>query len=934
MVGNKKHIIKNKLMKKLLLTLVFTSIILQVNAQNGQVYVYLSNYGSDAGLANSYLALMGAATVNSDTPPAVTSYTSNTASPLYKFKSGELGNSSITLAGSGNTATLIASGSGSDVDSILEGLGQISTSGVGQIIIVFPADAGMTVPTSITDSFDYNNNPDGTAVAISNVDTNDFYIRGGALHSITLDTPHLGFSEWYVYGAQSMTAIESSLQIRLVEANGCYEELMSPFYEVSGNCDPGIFISEIMYNSPGTDDEWIEIYNNDGLDIDISNWTIEYSGGTFTFPSSTTISNDAHLTIALGSNGDGVYNNLNPFIPDFNNLFGSPSNTDVKDINDTDNLGDDSGIITLKNVNGDIIDLVDYDDGDYPITDGVDGHGRSYEFVNYFQNNSNTNSNWQASFLIGGSPKLKKAEYWDSSLGDSNNLTILNYENIFIYVSDYIINDITINPGGSLTITRGSLTVNNNFTNNGTVTLNSDADEFASIIVGGTSSGDITYNRYVNTVGTDEWDLIGSPVDGLSINSFVTTNTTGTATLAQNGSAYAVGVYDNANDTWTNYTTSTVGAAGNFNIGKGYQMATTSGATMTFTGTIATSNQTQSIINSFNSGGSRWNLVANPYPSYLNANTNTHPTNNFLSINSGVIDSNYSALYGYNADGSGYTIYNNTSGATYIAPGQGFFIAAASSTAADLSFTEDMKTTTGDDDFIAGRLSNTNSEFYLKLYENENFIAETKFYFDVDLIPGLDIGYDAGALNQSTAIASRLVEEDQGIAMGINAMGSNSFDGTTIPLVVNKDDGVTFRISLEAATIPEETEVYLEDTQEATFTDLRAGDFTLTPQSELSGMGRFYLRIGNTILGNEEVEESYISIYKSKAENYIIIEGLANVNKANVKLYNLLSQELLSRDLETNISSQKIPTDGLTTGVYVVKLLVNGNTITKKVIIN
>ncbi|MDC0902825.1 LamG domain-containing protein, partial [bacterium] len=146
-----------------------------------------------------------------------------------------------------------------------------------------------------------------------------------------------------------------------------------------------------------------------------------------------------------------------------------------------------------------------------------------------------------------------------------------------------VANNITVDSGGSLTIAKNSdLTISGNFTNNGTVTLNSDADEFASIIVGGTSSGDIIYNRYVNTQGSGEWDLIGAPTDGLSISSFVTTNST---PLATSGSIYAVGTYDNSNDTWTNFTTSSVGAAGNFDIGRGYQMATSSGATMAFTGT-------------------------------------------------------------------------------------------------------------------------------------------------------------------------------------------------------------------------------------------------------------------------------------------------------------------------------------------------------------
>ena len=176
-----------------------------------------------------------------------------------------------------------------------------------------------------------------------------------------------------------------------------------------------------------------------------------------------------------------------------------------------------------------------------------------------------------------------------------------------------VANNLTIESGGSLTVAKNSdLTLSGNFTNNGTMTLNSDSDEFSSIIVGGSSTGDIVYNRYVNTVGTGEWDLIGSPVDGLSINDFVTTNS---SVLATNGSAYAVGYHDNTDDSWTNYTTSTVGGAGNFDTSRGYQMATSSGATMAFTGSIATTDQTQSIINNNGNGngGRRWNLVANPF---------------------------------------------------------------------------------------------------------------------------------------------------------------------------------------------------------------------------------------------------------------------------------------------------------------------------------
>ena len=519
----------------------------------------------------------------------------------------------------------------------------------------------------------------------------------------------------------------------------------------------------------------------------------------------------------------------------------------------------------------------------------------------------------------------------------STNVTISSGQTLLIENSTAAAaRTVTVDNGGSLTIAKNSdLTLSGNFINNGTVTLNSDADEFASIIVGGSSTGDIIYNRYTNTVGSGEWDLIGSPVEGLSISSFVSTNST---PLATSGSIYAVGTYDNSDDTWTNYTTSSVGAAGNFDIGKGHQMATSSGATMAFTGTIATTDQTQSIINNDGNGngGRRWNLVANPFPSYLNANNNADGTNNFLKVNldSGVIDASFSAIYGWDADGSGYTIYNHASAATYIAPGQAFFVAAASSSAANLSFTEAMQTTTGGDDFITSSVTELNSEFYLKLYEGENFIANTRFYFDSNLTLGLDPGYDAGAYDQSMALLSRLVENDQGVGMGINAMSTESFEQTTIPLVVNRTAGTAFRISLEGVTIPEDVQLFLEDTQAQTYTNLRTEDFILTPENELSGMGRFYLRVGNSSLGVNDTEESYVRVYKPNNSDYITIEGLVNVQKARIKLYNLIGQEIINKTLSNNQTNYRISTQGIPHGVYVIKLQFERSEITKKLIIN
>ena len=54
--------------------------------------------------------------------------------------------------------------------------------------------------------------------------------------------------------------------------------------------DTVVVFNEINYNpvTAGEDGEWIEIHNQNGIDVDISNWRL--SGGVeFTFPNNTVI---------------------------------------------------------------------------------------------------------------------------------------------------------------------------------------------------------------------------------------------------------------------------------------------------------------------------------------------------------------------------------------------------------------------------------------------------------------------------------------------------------------------------------------------------------------------------------------------------------------------------------------------------------------------
>ena len=127
----------------------------------------------------------------------------------------------------------------------------------------------------------------------------------------------------------------------------------SHIVEISDNEIPKIVINEINYNSIGADDEWIEIYNAEGSDVDISGWIIENNtnsfNGTFTFPSNTIISSGQYKTIAFGSDGDGNFNDENPFTPDFTNL--AVNNvSEIADTNDTGHISDVRSTFYYKNL--------------------------------------------------------------------------------------------------------------------------------------------------------------------------------------------------------------------------------------------------------------------------------------------------------------------------------------------------------------------------------------------------------------------------------------------------------------------------------------------------------------------------------------------------------------------------------------------------------
>ena len=129
-------------------------------------------------------------------------------------------------------------------------------------------------------------------------------------------------------------------------------------------------------------------------------------------------------------------------------------------------------------------------------------------------------------------------------------------------------------------------------------------------------------------------------------------------------------------------------------------------------------------------------------------------------------------------------------------------------------------------EFVTSAPMLTTYALFIKLYHGNTEQADTRFYFQNGLTLGLDPGYDAAAPDQDSALSSRLLQEGQGINFAINAMGIDAAFGVAVPLVINQNQGQSFRISISQNTLPENVNVYLEDALYGTFTQLQGEDLS------------------------------------------------------------------------------------------------------------
>ena len=433
-----------------------------------------------------------------------------------------------------------------------------------------------------------------------------------------------------------------------------------------------------------------------------------------------------------------------------------------------------------------------------------------------------------------------------------------------------------------------------------------------SLILSGGSVGDITYEV---SIADTNWYLVSSPVVGEQYDLFWAFSN---SIASGSGDNAGIATYDNATlDATTGYWRyfQITGAATTFDTGIGYSTKRSGFGDYSFTGTFPTDDVTPAI----SQGVNNWNLLGNPYPSYLDIAA-------FITANTANLSDAFETLYVWNG-----TSYSTTT-TGYIAPGQGFFINSdvASGTA---SITEAMQSHQTVTERRIVRTNTTNPSIKLMLSDDTNS-KNTQINYLEDKTKGLDPGFDLGMFDGTSSnlrVFTHLVEDNQGIAFGTQALPNSDLESMVVPVGVKADAGKEITFSVDALNLPTNLKVFLEDKVTNTFTQLDEAntDYTITLSEGLDGIGRFYLHTSASALTVDDATLSTVSIYKSDISTLRIV-GLPQGN-TSVKLYNVLGKQVLNTSFDDNAKDISLPK--LATGVYIVDVQTEIGKLNKKIIL-
>ncbi|TYP98003.1 putative secreted protein (Por secretion system target) [Tenacibaculum adriaticum] len=463
--------------------------------------------------------------------------------------------------------------------------------------------------------------------------------------------------------------------------------------------------------------------------------------------------------------------------------------------------------------------------------------------------------------------------------------------------------------GGTIPISTDDVLIPNDITNYPTIisptTVNSVTIESgASLIANASLTGVVTDKR---NLPTTNWYLISSPVSGETIEDIITNHTLATGT----GSNLGLAPYNNDGvNAWSYQTAASTGA---ITSGMGTSIKLAAPGNISFTGTV---NTTDVIYGITTGDRTNFNLVGNPFTSYINSATFT--TENISALTEGTI---------WLWDGTQY-ITKNSADTIEIAPTQGFFVEANGN--GNISFGIANQSHQGTDTFMR-QSPNPIIELFAEIGDTKK---STKLFYLEGKTTDFDNGYDGSLFsgtNYNFALFTELISNNEGKKLAIQTLPNSNFENMIVPigLIAEADKEITF--SVDAMNLPSGIKIYLEDRLNNKFINLLEETYKIVLNEASTGIGQFYLHTTSQKLNVKDIIKNIntVSVYKSKKQE-ITITGLQA--KANVTVYSPLGKKLITTSINSNgISKINLPT--LSTGIYIVKVNSDLGEITKKIIL-
>ena len=468
------------------------------------------------------------------------------------------------------------------------------------------------------------------------------------------------------------------------------------------------------------------------------------------------------------------------------------------------------------------------------------------------------------------------------------------------------VNSITVNPGAKLTLASGkTLTA-------GTLTLQSDATNGSATFVdnGGTLSATATVQQYLT--GARNW-YFTSPITSATSN--VVTGTVGNQLWSYSEPGY----------NWNPITATD----STLHVGNGYVAKLAIDGTLSFTGTLNTGNQQVSLIRTENGKAKRgFNLIGNPYPSYLDPTTviNSAPEME----NTVWYRIKVSSTYHFETVNTTSGIGTNNSGAgavtKYIPPMQAFWVRVAPTyTAKSLTFTNTMRSHEAGTNRL--RVKEQNTQQIVRLQVSNGISSdETVLYSDPNASGSYD-PYDSQKMTNSIASIPEIYTLAGTEQLAINGLDVIPYD-TEFPIgFTTGQAGTNFSIKAsQFSNFETGIQILLHDYLLNTTQDLAMADYSFTSDAVATST-RFTVLFKAPSVATGINQNANANVWISLANNQILVNGVSG--ESTVAVYNAVGQRLVSQRLIA--STKSVGT--FVPGVYLVTVTNSSKSVTQKVII-